>query len=65
MREECMNQFEINQRNIEDFSRLQSYMLTCDKNSDTYKLMKTRYTELKIILADSGVNLSRLDLINE
>lgn len=65
MSEECMNQFEINQRNLEEFSRVQSYMLTCDKNSDTYKLMKTRYIELKVILANSGVNLSKLDIINE
>ena len=64
-REEYMNQFEINQRNLEEFSRVQSYMLTCDRDSDTYKLMKTRYIELKVILASSGVNFSRLDMINE
>ena len=65
MKKEYTKQLKINQRNIEEFSRTQSYMLACDKNSDTYKLMKTRYAELKVILDSSGVNLSRLDIINE
>ena len=65
MREKNMNQFKINQRNLEEFSRIQSYMLACDKDSDAYKLMKTRYIELKVILTDSGVNLSQLDMISQ
>lgn len=65
MREKNMNQFEINQRNLEEFSRIQSYMLACDKDSDAYKLMKMRYIELKVILTDSGINLSQLDMISQ
>ena len=51
---------------IEEFSRLQSYMLSLsDKNSETYNLMKQRYVELKIFLQIAGVNLTELDRIKE
>ena len=38
---------ELMQKNVEEFSRLQSYMVLVEKDSDAYKLMKSRYTELK------------------
>lgn len=50
---------------VEEFSRLQGYMLLVDKNSEAYKVMKVRYIELKVILTDSGVNLTELDRIKE
>ena len=50
---------------IEEFSRLQDYMLECDKESTVYKKMKRRYIELKIILTASGINLTELDIIKE
>ena len=50
---------------IEEFSRLQNYMLTTDKNSEAYKIMKIRYVELKVILTSSGINLTELDRIKE
>lgn len=50
---------------IEEFSRLQGYMLLVDKESEAYKSMKVRYTELKVILTASGVNLTELDRIKE
>ena len=50
---------------VEEFSRLQGYMLLVDKDSEAYKSMKVRYTELKVILAASGVNLTELDRIKE
>ena len=53
------------QKNVEEFSRLQDYMITCEKNSETYKRMKRRYIELKVILTASGVNLTELDFIEE
>ena len=53
------------QKNIEEFSRLQSYMLACDKDSGAYKLMKERYIELKVILSALGVNLTELDRVKE
>lgn len=51
---------------IEEFSRLQGYMLLCsDKNSESYKAMKIRYVELKVILTASGINLTELDRVKE
>ena len=60
-----MTEKEMLQRNIEDFSRLQDYMLDCDKESGVYKKMKRRYIELKVILTASGINLTELDIIKE
>jgi hypothetical protein len=56
---------ELLQRNIEEFSRLQNYMVLCEKDSQVYKLMKQRYIELKVILNASDVNLIELDIIKE
>lgn len=56
---------ELLQKNVEEFSRLQSYMILADKDSETYKAMKVRYVELKVILTASGVNLTELDIIKE
>lgn len=61
-----MTEKEMMQRNIEEFSRLQSYMiLATEKDSEIYKAMKVRYTELKVILTTSGINLTELDRIKE
>ena len=53
------------QKNIEEFSRLQDYMIDSDKESTSYKKMKKRYIELKVILTTFGVNLTELDYIKE
>ncbi len=54
------------QKNIEEFARLQKYMLLVEsKESAVYKEMKDRYVELKVILTASGVNLTELDKIKE
>lgn len=50
---------------VEEFSRLQDYMSSCEKNSEAYKKMKRRYIELKVILSASSVNLTELDFIKE
>ncbi|MCI8765666.1 MAG: hypothetical protein HFG58_14090 [Lachnospiraceae bacterium] len=60
-----MSEKEMLQRNVEEFSRLQSYMLSCEKDSKAYELMKQRYIELKIILTASGISLTELDKIKE
>ena len=60
-----MSEKEMMKISIEEFSRLQDYMLASDKNSDAYKLMKTRYNDLKAILISSGVNLTDIDRIKE
>lgn len=56
---------ELTQLNIEGFSRLQSYMVLCEKDTPVYKAMKTRNTELKIILDHSRINTAELDIIRE
>ncbi len=61
-----MTDNELKKISIEEFSRLQNYMiLTHDKNSEAYKAMKDRYIELKVILAASEVNVTELDKIKE
>ena len=60
-----MTEKEIIQKNIEEFSRLQTYMLATEKDSNAYKLMKDRYTELKVILNFFGINLTDIDKIKE
>ena len=50
---------------IEEFSRLQDYMLACEKDSAVYKLMLVRYLDLKAILASSGINLTDIDRIKQ
>ena len=56
---------ELLQKNVEEFSRLQSYMILSEKDSNVYKAMKIRYIELKVILTASGINLTELDIIKE
>lgn len=59
-----MTEKEMLQRNIEEFSRLQKYMLLMkDDESAAYNEMKDRYVELKVILTASGINLTELDKI--
>ncbi len=60
-----MTEKEMLKISIEEFSRLQDYMISCEKNSDVYKKMKRRYIELKVILMSSGVNLTELDILKE
>lgn len=50
---------------IEEFVRIQDYMLIADKDSDVYKIMKVRYNTLKVILQSSGINLTEIDRIKE
>lgn len=60
-----MTEKEIVQKNVEEFSRLQDYMEVAEKDGESYKRMKRRYKELKVILTASGVNLTEIDYINE
>lgn len=61
-----MTEKELIQKNIEEFSRLQKYMiLTDDKTSAAYLEMKDRYIELKIILTSFGIGLTELDKVKE
>lgn len=59
-----MSDKELMQKNVEEFARLQKYMLLVgDKESAAYSEMKDRYYELKVILTSSGVNLTEIDKI--
>lgn len=60
-----MTEKEMLQRNIEEFERLQDYMISCDKDTEVYKKMKRRYVALKVILTASGINLTEIDYIKE
>lgn len=60
-----MTEKEMIKVSIEEFSRLQNYMLASEKNSECYKLMKDRYIELKVILNTFGINLTEIDKIKE
>ena len=62
---DCMPEKEMLKISIEEFSRLQDYMIDTDKESVAYKKMKRRYIELKVILIASGNNLTELDIIKE
>ena len=60
-----MTEKEMLKISVEEFSRLQDYMISCEKASELYKKMKRRYIELKVILTVSGINLTELDIIKE
>ena len=60
-----MSDKELIQKNNEEFSILQDYMIDTVKESAAYRKMKRRYIELKVILTSSGVNLTELDIIKE
>ncbi len=62
---DCMSEKEMLKISVEEFSRLQDYMIDTDKESAAYKKMKRRYIELKVILTASGINLTELDIIKE
>ncbi len=60
-----VNDIELIKISIEEFSRIQQYMLLSEKKSRAYETMKIRYIELKTILTASSVNLTELDIIKE
>ncbi len=60
-----MTEKEMIKVSIEEFSRIQNYMLSVEKDSVGYKLIKGRYIELKVMLNSFGINLTELDVIKE
>ncbi len=60
-----MTEKEMIKVSVEEFSRLQNYMLATEKDTNGYKLMKDRYIELKVLLTSFGINLTQLDKIKE
>ena len=62
---EEMSKEELMKISVEEFSRLQDWMLVSPKDSEAYKGMKKRYDELKVILASLNVNVTGIDKIKE
>ena len=63
--EDTMSDKEMMKVSVEEFSRLQRYMVLVDKESEAYKTMYERYVELKVILTSFGVNLTELDRVKQ
>ena len=61
------NGLEIMKAAIDDFKKIQKYMLLAKKENanETYAELKEEYIALKAILIVAGVNLSELDKIKE
>lgn len=62
---EEMSKEELMKISVEEFSRLQDWMIASPKDSEAYKGMKKRYDELKVILASLNVNVTGIDKIKE
>lgn len=60
-----MSNEELMKISVEEFSRLQDWMLATPKDSESYNGMKKRYIELKVILTSLSVNITELDKIKE
>lgn len=60
-----MTEGEMLKISVEEFSRIQRYMMLAEKDSEVYRAMKERYIDLKVILKASGVNLTEIDRIKE
>jgi hypothetical protein len=59
-----MSKEELMKISVEEFSRLQDWMILTPKDSEVYISMKKRYDELKVILASLNVNITGIDKIN-
>lgn len=61
------NGLEIAKAAIEDFKKIQEYMLLAKKENatETYAKLKDEYLSLKAILNVAGVNLTDIDKIKE
>lgn len=61
------NGLEIAKAAIEDFKKIQEYMMLAKKENatETYAKLKDEYLTIKALLQVSGVNLTELDKIKE
>ena len=50
---------------VEEFDRIQDYMMSCEKDSEVYQKMKKRCAALKVILTAFGINFAKIDYIQE
>ncbi len=61
------NGLEITQKAMEDFKKIQEYMILAkeENSTKTYAKLKDEYVYLKSFLNVAGVNLTELDKIKE
>lgn len=61
------SQADIIRDSINEFSRIQDWMLLAKKNDDfeTYEQIYKRYIELKVTLSSLSVNITELDRIKD
>ncbi len=59
------SQADIIRDSINEFSRIQDWMILAKKNNDieTYEQIRKRYIELKVTLSSLSVNITELDRI--
>lgn len=64
---EGMNNGEIIQRGLEDFEKVQRYMVIAKEENATrtYAELKIQYISLKALLNSLGVNMAEIDRIKE
>ena len=60
-----MTEGEMLKLSVEEFSRIQRFMMLAEKDSEVYRAMRERYIDLKVILTASGVNITEIDRIKE
>ena len=61
------NNLEITKAAIDDFKKIQRYMILAKKENatETYAELKEEYISLKVLLSSLGVNVTELDKIKE
>ncbi|MCI9173768.1 MAG: hypothetical protein HFH49_02315 [Lachnospiraceae bacterium] len=60
-----MDEKEMLRITVEEFDRIQDYMMSCEKDSEVYQKMKKRCAALKVILTAFGINFAKIDYIQE
>lgn len=60
-----MTEKEMLKNSIEEFSRLQDYMIEDGEDGKAYKTMLKRYLDLKVMLQVFGINLTDIDRIKK
>ena len=60
-----MTEGEMLKLSVEEFSRIQRYMMLAERDSEVYLSLRKRYIDLKVILTASGINLTEIDRIKE
>ena len=58
-----MAEKEMIKMSVEEFSRVQDWMMMSEKESEVYQSLKKRYLDLKVVLTSFGVNLTEIDRV--